>query len=116
MTGEPGDEEIEEFWAQALRLSFDRDVYQIDEGRQLVNVHNPTLCEGRGCVIHHPSAHRMRHWPKDFDVAARHFHRYCQHRVAHPDPDDVVYWASVGRDVSVHVCDGCCEDPRSVLR
>jgi hypothetical protein len=41
-------------------------------------------------------------------VLPRFFDRYCQHRIPHPDPDDIAYWATQGRDIADHNCDGCC--------
>jgi hypothetical protein len=91
-----------------------RGEHRIAEGRMLVNVHPEIMCVGRGCSVHHPSDHKMKMWPKDFifpeDQPGNwgHFMRYCQHRIAHPDPDDIVYWAEHGRDITPHDCDGCC--------
>lgn len=93
-----------------------RGEYQMAEGRRLVNVHNPAQCEGRGCSVHHPSSHKMRNWPKDFlfpedqPSAWGYFMRYCQHKVGHPDPDDITYWAGQGRDITEHTCDNCCRE------
>jgi hypothetical protein len=91
-----------------------RGEHRLAEGITLVGVHPEFLCEGRGCSVHHPSDHRMRNWPKDFRTATTHpanprfFDRYCQHRIPHPDPDDIAYWATQGRDIADHNCDGCC--------
>jgi hypothetical protein len=84
---------------------------QIPEGPMLRNVHPAANCEGRGCVIHHPSNHKMRHWPAkwvDHGVGL-HAERYCQHRVGHPDPDDLAFYDSVGINKREHDCDGCCD-------
>jgi hypothetical protein len=82
---------------------------ELAEGVTLYNVHPRAFCQGRGCVIHAPSEHRMKNWPKDFDLETRHFNRFCAHRVAHPDPDDVAYFSTyLYRDISGHDCDGCC--------
>lgn len=108
-------DEDELFFEQLLK-SGRRGRYAIAEGRTLVNVHPDILCEGRGCSVHHPSDHKMKNWPKDFRFpddnpgAWGYFERYCQHRRPHPDPDDVVYWASQGRDITQHSCDGCCRE------
>lgn len=94
----------------------ERSTHKIAEGRTLVNVHNPAQCEGRGCSVHHASDHKMKFWPKDFIFpedkpgAWGYFMRYCQHRSGHADPDDIVYWASRGRDITCKDCDGCCKE------
>jgi hypothetical protein len=78
------------------------------------NLHSPDACAGRPCVIHNPSDHSMREFPTNwrdggmFDIKPPHMERICPHGVGHPDPDDAAYQASVGQDVSVHGCDGCC--------
>ena len=81
------------------------DVIEVD-GELLSQVHLPSACEGRGCVIHHPSEHHMvsfkRHWRQDRGI----FERICPHGVGHDDPDDLAYRRSVGREASgIH---GCC--------
>lgn len=83
-------------------------------GQLITNVHSPTLCEGRGCPVHHPSDHRMKGWPTNFreggmfDIKPPHTERVCEHGIGHPDPDDIVFWANQGEDISIHGCDGCC--------
>lgn len=106
----------DELFIEHLLRSGRRGRYAIAEGRTLINVHPEILCEGRGCSVHHPSDHKMKNWPKDFIFPEDkpdnwgHFMRYCQHRVAHPDPDDIAYWATVGRDITQHACDNCCRE------
>ena len=79
------------------------------QGAALVNVHGPSMCEGRPCVMHHPSDHHMLQWPTNWRDDARLMERLCPHGIGHPDPDDVAYQATVGREwVAVHGCDGCC--------
>lgn len=77
----------------------------------LTHVHDPALCVGRpyGCWIHRPLAHPLSDapvvWREDKGTAER----VCPHGVGHPDPQDAAYHLhAVGRDVSVHRCDGCC--------
>lgn len=108
-------EDVDVPFQDYLNERYQRGKYQIAEGRTLVNVHSPALCRGRGCSVHHPSDHKMRNWPKDFvfpeDSPGEwgYFMRYCRHRTAHPDPDDIVYWKTRGRDISEHPCPcGCC--------
>lgn len=75
--------------------------YTTGTGQKLTNLHSPALCQGRGCVIHHPSLHSMRlfrtHWREDRGI----MERLCLHGVGHPDPDD-------NNPDHVHGCDGCC--------
>ena len=78
------------------------------ENDKLLRVHPPSACEGRNCWVHNPSDTHMKKWPiwwRDDKGTAE---RMCPHRIGHPDPDDVAYHWSLGRDVSVHGCDGCC--------
>lgn len=77
-------------------------------GGVLHGVHSRALCEGRACVIHHPSDHRMRDWPLIWRDDRGFFERACPHGIGHPDPDDVQYHQSIGRDIGLHGCDGCC--------
>ena len=74
----------------------------------LVQVHNPLVCVGRGCSVHHPSEHHMRAWPMVWRSWHGYFERTCPHGIGHPDPDDMTYLKSVGREDGVHGCDGCC--------
>lgn len=93
-------------WEQARQGPPNPDgVIEVD-GERLFQVHLPSECEGRGCVIHHPSDHHMvsfrRHWRQDRGI----FERICPHGVGHDDPDDLAYRRSVGREASgIH---GCC--------
>lgn len=76
---------------------------------ELTNVHSPTLCEGRGCSIHHPSDHPLANWPMLFRGDRGLMERTCPHGVGHPDPDDLAWHESEGRGwQGVHGCDGCC--------
>lgn len=90
------------------------DVFLDDFGTAIGRVHDPSRCEGRGCPVHHPSDHPMRSfrlsWREEgmFDVKPSHFERICSHGVGHPDPDSAAFLATLGFDVSVHGCDGCC--------
>lgn len=92
------------------------DVYVTGTGQVLRGVHDPALCAGRPCVVHAPSDHVMRafptHWRHGgaFDIKPPHMERICPHGIGHPDPDDVAYLRSIGEDVSVHGCDGCCSE------
>lgn len=72
-------------------------------GQVLSNVHHPSTCEGRDCVIHNPSIHNMVGWPTRF-TDSKIMERVCRHGVGHPDPDDPY----VTEDY-VHDCCGCCE-------
>lgn len=77
-----------------------------------VNVltHPIERCKGRNCVIHNPSDHHMRDWPKRFHQPSQQTARVCKHGVGHPDPDDVAYWREIEhrRINTSHDCDGCC--------
>jgi hypothetical protein len=90
------------------------DTYPIDNVRvEMVNLHDPHLCMGRGCSVHHPSNHHMKDWPMVWRPSKGMFERQCPHGIGHPDPDDVVYHASIGdKTAGIHGCDGCCSTER----
>lgn len=82
--------------------------YELPDGRWKINklqaishVHDPIGCEGRPCVIHHPSDHHMRSWPLHWRDDRYLMERICEHGVGHPDPDD-------RNTDGIHGCDGCC--------
>lgn len=75
----------------------------------LENVHSSAVCEGRACVLHNPSDHHMRDWPLNWRGDKGQMERTCPHGTGHPDPDDLAWHASQGRDwLGIHGCDGCC--------
>jgi hypothetical protein len=74
----------------------------------LTNVHDPSRCEGRGCVIHHPSDHHMNDWPTLWRHDRGIVERICPHGIGHPDPDDVAFQRSIRMFSGAHGCDGCC--------
>lgn len=90
------------------------ETYVTGTGQIINDVHAREACEGRHCVIHNPSEHSMSDFPTHFrdggqyDIKPPHMERICPHGIGHPDPDDAAYQASVGQDVGVHGCDGCC--------
>lgn len=77
----------------------------------LVNVHDPALCEGRGCCVHHPSNHRMIDWELNWRGDRHIMERICPcHGVGHPDPDDLAFHRSKDPEYSgSHGCPGCCD-------
>lgn len=92
--------------------NFTDGIYGFQSGTigELVNVHSATLCAGRNCVIHNPSDHHMRSWKTNWRADRGLMERICpKHGTGHPDPDDVAYHVSEGRDwMGVHGCCGCC--------
>ena len=77
----------------------------------LTGVHDPSACAGQswGCWIHRPLPHVLSDAPVMWRDDKQTAERLCPHGIGHPDPQDVVYQRVVlGRDVSVHGCDGCC--------
>lgn len=89
-------------------------VHVTGSGQQLVNTHPRSVCDGRACVIHHPSDHHMRKWPTLWRGDRGIMERVCPHGVGHPDPDDAAArrllgtYERTGREV--HGCDGCCQE------
>lgn len=107
----------------------------LPENTYAMTVHSGTKCEGRVCVIHAPTDHRMRSWPLHWRADRGLFERLCPHGAGHPDPDQQTYWREQAergeirdevlddefgfveniRDpdehinaMMVHGCDGCC--------
>lgn len=76
----------------------------------LVNVHDPGLCTGRGCAIHdHPSDHPLKDAPLNWRTARGILERICEHNVGHPDRDSAQYLESIGKGYeNVHGCCGTC--------
>jgi len=70
----------------------------------LLGVHDPSLCEGRPCTIHHRTDHHMRAWPQNWRADRGMMERICPHGVGHPDPDE-----RPGINM-IHGCDGCCAE------
>lgn len=88
-----------------------------DYGQNLYRLHDPAECAGRACVIHHPSDHHMRGFKLLWRSDRRIFERMCEHGVGHPDPDDLAWHVSQGREhEGVHGCDGCCYPPETDAR
>lgn len=86
------------------------DIWGVNLGPVILkNVHDPSKCAGRPCVMHNPSDHHMREWPTHYRADRGLMERTCPHGVGHPDPDDMTFHRSEGRDwQGVHGCDGCC--------
>lgn len=84
-------------------------------GQVQVLTHPSYKCAGRACVVHNPSNHHMRDWPTVYRSDKGTTERQCPHGVGHPDPDDLAWHESMGRDwVGVHGCDGCCREVQVV--
>ena len=103
---EPNPEEVS-MMADALDLAAG-DMTMVNNGI-LTRVHSPGACAGENCWVHNPSPTHMITWPVRWRAEKRTAERLCPHRIGHPDPDDVAYNLMLGRDVSSHGCDGCCE-------
>ena len=77
---------------------------------QKIRVHSKEDCLGDYCCIHNPSDHHMKDWPTHWREDRGLMERICEHKVGHPDPDDVAYQMSKGANkaITVHGCCGCC--------
>lgn len=83
--------------------------YFMPDGSELVNVHSPTQCHGRVCIVHSPTNHHMIDWKLHWRMDRGIFERICSHGIGHPDPDQLPYWEEIGRpEEGVHGCCGCC--------
>lgn len=76
----------------------------------LENVHDPSLCEGRGCAIHgRPSDHPLKDAPLNWRTDRGILERICEHGTGHPDFDSAEYLESIGKGYeNVHGCCLCC--------
>ena len=84
-------------------------VYYTGTGQELSSLHPEEACSGRSCVIHNPSNHIMLDWPTHFRLDKGQMERLCRHGVGHPDPDDLAWHISRGREwMGIHGCCGCC--------
>lgn len=103
------EDERREMWAGPATDA----TWGIDQGQTvLTNVHPESACAGSPCVLHNPSDHHMARWPTLWRGDKGLMERMCDHGVGHPDPDDMAFHVSHGREfLGVHGCDGCCWDP-----
>lgn len=87
------------------------DTYVAQGGR----LHSKYACRGEWCVIHNPSDHHMKDWPRILRESAL-VERQCTHGIGHPDPDSIAFFRRVRGEeraaaLQVHGCDGCCRTP-----
>lgn len=107
-------------WLSSLNLFID------GLGKRMSGMHSPLQCEGRGCPIHAPSDHPLRHLKLSYrysDIGLEPIiaERVCEHGVGHPDPDFLQFieerhGAEARRTLSTHGCDGCCGNLPAVDR
>lgn len=78
---------------------------------ELAYVHDPALCEGRGCAIHnHPSDHPLKDAPLLWRSDRNILERVCECGVGHPDADSAAYLQSIGMGYeNIHGCCGHCQ-------
>lgn len=95
----------------------ERNVFYTGVGQRLATIHGEGPdCHERGCVLHNPSKHHLRHMKTSWRGDRYLMERICEHGVGHPDPDDQAYkklnWEpSRAAADAVHGCDGCCAKP-----
>lgn len=77
---------------------------------QHILVHEKHECAGEYCCIHNPSKHHMINWPLHWRYDRQIFERLDPEGVGHPDPDDVEYHKRKGVDISIHGCNGLCNE------
>lgn len=76
----------------------------------LINVHDERKCAGETCVIHNPTEHHMREWPRVWRNDRGIFERICEHGIGHPDPDQFPRWEKTDQMYEgIHGCDRCCQ-------
>lgn len=75
-------------------------------GGTILACHGPSVCAGKPCCIHNPSAHPLRAAPLHWRGDMSYMERICRHGWGHPDPDDIMVrrYGYPG----AHKCDGCC--------
>lgn len=83
---------------------------EFGDGYVLGSVHDPAVCEGRGCGIHnHPSDHPLKDAPMLWRADRGILERICEHGIGHPDYDSATYLTSIGKWYeNIHGCCGCC--------
>lgn len=83
---------------------------RFNEFAYLNNVHDPSLCEGRGCAIHaHPSDHPLKDAPLNWRADRGILERICECGIGHPDFDSAAYLESIGKGYeNIHGCCGHC--------
>jgi len=90
------------------------DMFAMNDGTILVNVHTAQQCSPGHCCLHNPSNHHMATWPGRWDGVFKQMWRQCDHGLEHPDPDDLAFlrirWGAAEAAVGfLHHCDGCCQ-------
>jgi hypothetical protein len=84
-------------------------VFGANLGETVMQFHPRRICSPGPCVLHNPSEHHMREWRTNYRADRGLMERVCPHGIGHPDPDDLTWHVSQGRDYQgVHGCDGCC--------
>lgn len=81
-----------------------------DKGYNMVGVHDPRSCDGRGCAIHnHPSMHLLFDAPLRWSDDAISMQRKCSHGKWHTDADEISYYERIGLTrFCTPECDACC--------
>ena len=75
----------------------------------LHNVHPPTVCAGRTCIIHSPTQNFQSTWPQRWRSDRQIMERICPCGIGHYDIDQADYHKSVGQAwQNVHGCCGAC--------
>lgn len=80
------------------------DVYTDGSGQELQNVHLPSQCKYRYCVIHHPWPGPWQNWPTFWRSDKRIMERTCYHGVGHPAAEEYLFHPWTALD---HTCCGC---------
>jgi len=83
--------------------------------------HDSTECALEFCCIHHPSGHALASAPLRWRNDLQLMERVCVHGIGHPDIDSLVYVNAIYGEmaaayVSVHSCDGCCQQEGGMTR
>lgn len=101
--------------ADRQRRFITHDLFVMPDGSELWT-HQAKVCVADpACVVHRPSNHHMRDMPMHWRSDRGQMERICEHGVGHPDPDDLAFHLSKGRDyMGVHGCCGCC-DPTGMM-
>jgi hypothetical protein len=84
------------------------ELYELEGGELIHNVHPEDQCAGEHCTVHNPSDHHMRHMPQHWRSDRGIMERICEHHVGHIDPDEI-------SPDTVHGCchEHCCGRPPS---
>jgi len=84
-----------------------------NSGGVSMSVHAASTCKGDRCTIHKRTDHPLRKFEQVYSFKFKLMLRYCDHKLFHPDPDDI-RWIN-GESNYLHNCQcGCCVGKKAI--